>query len=133
MFSHSYNLFPRLLINAEGSVVLFRFEEVEWDHNMPTNRIPNQAVIGKFHDVPAQIKPPPYSKSVREKRARKKNWKLYREVDDTVLSYYISQHATRLSKGVPGIYVCAGIIVYVCIYCISNWQEVPLLPTIMSE
>ncbi|XP_013924090.1 PREDICTED: F-box/WD repeat-containing protein 10-like [Thamnophis sirtalis] len=95
----------RLLINAEGSVVLFRFEEVEWDHNIANkaNRISNQAVIGRFHDVPAQIKPPPYSKSVREKRARKKNWKLYREADDTVLSYYISQQTTRLSKSVPAL------------------------------
>ncbi|ETE64942.1 F-box/WD repeat-containing protein 10, partial [Ophiophagus hannah] len=97
----------RLLINAEGSVVLFQFEEVEWDHNQLSDRLPNQALIGKFHDIPTPIKPPPYSKSVREKRARKKNWKLYREVDDTVLSYYISQHATQLSKDAPGIYVCA--------------------------
>ncbi|XP_058025643.1 F-box and WD repeat domain containing protein 10B [Ahaetulla prasina] len=93
----------RLLINAEGSVVLFQFEEVEWDHNQLSDKIPNQAVISKFHDIPAQIKPPPYTKSVREKRARKKNWKLYKEADDTVLSYYISQHATRLSKGVPAL------------------------------
>uniref|UniRef100_A0A8C6YD23 CMT1A duplicated region transcript 1 protein n=1 Tax=Naja naja TaxID=35670 RepID=A0A8C6YD23_NAJNA len=92
---------------------LFQFEEVEWNHNQLSDRVPNQALIGKFHDIPAPVKPPPYSKSMREKRARKKNWKLYREVDDTVLSYYISQHATRLSKDVPGIYICAGIIVYV--------------------
>lgn len=111
----------RLLINAEGSVVLFQFEDIEWDHNQLSDKIPNQAVIGKFHDVPAQIKPPPYTKSVREKRARKKNWKLYKEVDDTVLSYYISQHATRLSKGVPGIYVRAGIIVY-CMYASTVYQ-----------
>ncbi|XP_026523406.1 CMT1A duplicated region transcript 1 protein isoform X1 [Notechis scutatus] len=93
----------RLLINAEGSVVLFQFEEVDWDHNQLSDRIPNQALIDKFHDISAPIKPPPYSKSVREKRARKKNWKLYREVDETVLSYYISQHATRLSKDVPAL------------------------------
>ncbi|XP_039196121.1 F-box/WD repeat-containing protein 10-like isoform X3 [Crotalus tigris] len=93
----------RLLINAEGSVVLFQFEEVEWDHNQPSDRIPNQTLTSKFHDIPTQIKPSPFSKSMREKRARKKNWKLYREDDDTVLSYYISQHATRLSKGVPAL------------------------------
>lgn len=112
MFSHSPNFFPRLLINAEGSVVLFQFEEVEWDHNHPSDRIPNQTLTGKFHDIPTQIKPSPFSKSVREKRARKKNWKLYTEVDDTVLSYYISQHGTRLSKGVPGMYVFACICMY---------------------
>ncbi|XP_070595825.1 F-box and WD repeat domain containing protein 10B isoform X2 [Erythrolamprus reginae] len=93
----------RLLINAEGSVVLFQFEEVEWDHNQPFDRMPRQAVISKFHDIPAQIKPPLYSKSAREKRARKKNWKLYKDADETVLSYYISQHPTRLSKGVPAL------------------------------
>ena len=91
-------LFSRLLINAKGSVVLFQFEEVEWDHAQSTERLLKRKDKSKVDDVPFQMKPSPQSEW--QKRAKKNNWKLYwEETEDTMLSYVISPQSTRFSKG----------------------------------
>uniref|UniRef100_A0ABM5FMA2 F-box and WD repeat domain containing protein 10B isoform X1 n=1 Tax=Pogona vitticeps TaxID=103695 RepID=A0ABM5FMA2_9SAUR len=88
----------KLLINAKGSVVLFQFEEVEWDHAQSTERLLKRKDKSKVDDVPFQMKPSPQSEW--QKRAKKNNWKLYREeTEDTMLSYVISPQSTRFSKG----------------------------------
>ncbi|XP_063148692.1 F-box and WD repeat domain containing protein 10B [Candoia aspera] len=94
----------RLLINAEGSVVLFKFEAVEWDHNQPSERKAYKTSMTNFNDLPTRIKPSPYSQSEREKRARKKNWKIFREEDNTVVSYYISWKSRKSSQSAPALH-----------------------------
>ncbi|KAJ7316130.1 hypothetical protein JRQ81_002292 [Phrynocephalus forsythii] len=87
----------RVLINAKGSVVLFQFEEVEWDHAQSTERLIKRKDKSKVDDIPFRMKPSPQSEW--QKRARKNNWKLYSdENDDTMLSYFISRRSTRCSR-----------------------------------
>ncbi|XP_066468982.1 F-box and WD repeat domain containing protein 10B [Tiliqua scincoides] len=91
----------RLLINAKGSVVLFQFEDVNWDYTTTSERVTQRKDHSKFDDTPLKIKPNPYSHSERLKRAKKKNWKFYQTEEtrhETMLSYYISRQFTRGSK-----------------------------------
>lgn len=93
------------MINAKGSVVLFQFEEVDWDYTTSTERITSKKDLSKFDDTSLKIKPNPYSHSERLKRAKKKNWKLYKTEEtqrERMLSYYISRQFTRSSKPASG-------------------------------
>ncbi|XP_042305977.1 CMT1A duplicated region transcript 1 protein isoform X2 [Sceloporus undulatus] len=88
----------KLLINAQGSVILFQFEEVDWDHTQTSERLMKRKDKSKVEDIPFRIKPSPQSHSERQKRAKKNNWKLYsRDTDGTMLS----QQSTQCSNAPP--------------------------------
>lgn len=96
----------RLLVNAEGSVVLLQFEEVTWDYTATSERAAQRRDRSKVDDTPLRIKPNPHSYSERQKRLKKKNWKLYKtgefqNKNKNMLSYYITRQFTRGSKPTP--------------------------------
>ncbi|XP_054831231.1 F-box and WD repeat domain containing protein 10B isoform X2 [Eublepharis macularius] len=93
----------RLLINAQGTVVLFQFEKVEWDYTLPTDRVITKKDKSKVDETPFTVKPPPHSLQKWKTIAKKKNWKLYKP-EETMLSYYITKRSTRGSCGIPGLY-----------------------------
>nr|XP_008102505.2 PREDICTED: CMT1A duplicated region transcript 1 protein isoform X1 [Anolis carolinensis] len=88
----------KLLINAKGSVVLFQFEEVEWDHTHPTDRIIKIKDKSKVEDVSLRSKPSLHSHSERQKQAKKNIWKLYRTERDVAM---LSQKPTKCSDTPP--------------------------------
>ncbi|XP_053148234.1 F-box and WD repeat domain containing protein 10B isoform X2 [Hemicordylus capensis] len=95
----------RLLINAKGSVVLFQFDEVQWDYTHSTERLMQRKEKGKSDDPPFIIKPSPHSHSERQKRAKKKNWKLYRteDVQKHAMIPYVTRRSTRGSTATPAL------------------------------
>ncbi|KAH0629569.1 hypothetical protein JD844_011736 [Phrynosoma platyrhinos] len=94
----------KLLINAQGSVVLFQFEEVDWDHTLTSERLTKRKEKSKVEDIPFRIKPSPQSHSERQKRAKKHCWKLYStDTDGTMLSYFISRQSTKFSNFPPAL------------------------------
>ncbi|XP_062979317.1 F-box and WD repeat domain containing protein 10B [Elgaria multicarinata webbii] len=89
----------KLLINAQGSVVLFLFEEVKWDHSQGAEQLIKKKERSKFDDLPFPKKASLYSHSNWQRQAKKKNWKLYSpESDNTMLSYYITRKSARDSR-----------------------------------
>ncbi|XP_060109115.1 F-box and WD repeat domain containing protein 10B-like [Heteronotia binoei] len=90
----------RLLINAQGTVVLFQFEKVEWDYTLGTDRVIKKKDKCKVDDAPLRIKPSPHSLPEWKKQAKKKNWKLYKP-EDTLLSYYITHEPTGSPSDIP--------------------------------
>nr|XP_034960561.1 CMT1A duplicated region transcript 1 protein [Zootoca vivipara] len=78
----------KLLVNALGSVVLFQFEEVVWDHTLGSE----QQISGKrkerskYDDKASQIMPS-HLLSGRKKRSQRNKWKLYNT--NTVFTYDI--------------------------------------------
>lgn len=99
----------RLLVNAQGSVVLLQFEEVNWDYTGTSERAAQRREQSKVDDAPVRIKPNPYSDSERQKRIKKNNWKLYKTGElqnKTMLSYYTTRQFTRGSKTTPGTEFC---------------------------
>ncbi|KAJ6660463.1 hypothetical protein lerEdw1_017887 [Lerista edwardsae] len=93
----------RLVVNAQGSVVLLQFEEVNWDYTGTSERTAQRREQSKVDDTPLKVKPNPHSYSERQKRIKKKNWKLYKTGEfqnKTMLSSYITRQFTRGSKPV---------------------------------
>ncbi|KAF7249040.1 F-box/WD repeat-containing protein 10 [Varanus komodoensis] len=92
----------KLLINAQGSVVLFMFEEVKWDHSQAAEQVIKKQDRSKGDVLPIQMKPPPQLHTERQKRAKKTNWKLYsRDSNDVMLSYSITRRSARCSRDSP--------------------------------
>nr|XP_060620495.1 F-box and WD repeat domain containing protein 10B [Anolis sagrei ordinatus] len=90
----------KLLINAKGSVVLFQFEEVEWDHTQTTDRVMKRKDKGKVEDVSLRSKPPLHSRSERQKQAKKNIWKLYSTEKDAAM---LSQKPTKRPSTTPAL------------------------------
>ncbi|KAL8163048.1 UNVERIFIED_CONTAM: hypothetical protein K2H54_004286 [Gekko kuhli] len=90
----------RLLINAQGTVVLLQFEKVEWDYTLGTDRVIKKKDKSRVDDAPLRIKPSPHSLPEWKKQAKKKSWKLYRP-EGTMLSYRITRKPTGSPRGIP--------------------------------
>nr|XP_056704223.1 F-box and WD repeat domain containing protein 10B [Euleptes europaea] len=92
----------RLLINAQGTVVLFQFEKVEWDYTLNSDRVIKKQASTKSAEALLRIKPSPHSHQEWKKEAKKKNWELYKP-EETMITYSITRRSTRCSSGVPGL------------------------------
>nr|XP_028572965.1 CMT1A duplicated region transcript 1 protein [Podarcis muralis] len=82
----------KLLVNALGSVVMFQFEEVVWDHTLASEQLTKRKERSKFDDKALQIMPP-HLHSERKKRSHRNKWKLYNT--KTVFSYDIIRKSTK--------------------------------------
>ncbi|KAM7145339.1 F-box and WD repeat domain containing protein 10B [Macrochelys suwanniensis] len=97
----------RMVINALSSVLMFQFEDVEWDYTLQADREEVTKDKEKHKEIRVRMQPYPYVRAQHIKRDAASHKKVYhypeekQDEDQIMLAYLIRRRSTRGSGGAP--------------------------------
>ncbi|KAJ1130568.1 hypothetical protein NDU88_008919 [Pleurodeles waltl] len=89
----------RIVLNALSSVLIFQFEEVQWDYSIAAERVDVPKEKDKYKRAPFRVQSYAYVRAQRMKRVGSSNRKLYLQTDEDLEdgASRLSHHARSLS------------------------------------